>query len=160
MDPIQHCDQLVGEERACSLAFLWFFTVCLGWFALPLGVIGRLYSGPSCSKLTMSLVNLRRVIRKYAEFFCWKNVSSFCTAKAAHIFSAKNIRILYIESTKTVNKMTLNKLVKLTTLWKTGPCTVHSNFSGWNTKTYLYNFDPLKPHFYIVKLGFTGVHYC
>ena len=34
---------------------------------------------------------------------------------------------------------------------------------NWNTKpsitkTYLYNFDPLKPHFYIVKLGFTGVY--
>ena len=26
------------------------------------------------------------------------------------------------------------------------------------TKTYLYNFDPHKPHFYIVKLGFTGVY--
>ena len=26
------------------------------------------------------------------------------------------------------------------------------------TKTYLYNFDPFKPHFYIVKLGFTGVY--
>ena len=26
------------------------------------------------------------------------------------------------------------------------------------TKTYLYNFDPLKPHFYIVKLGFTGIN--
>ena len=26
------------------------------------------------------------------------------------------------------------------------------------TKTYLYNFDPLKPHFYVVKLGFTGVY--
>ena len=25
------------------------------------------------------------------------------------------------------------------------------------TKTYLYNFDSLKPHFYIVKLGFTWV---
>ena len=25
------------------------------------------------------------------------------------------------------------------------------------TKTHLYIFDPLKPHFYIVKLGFTGV---
>ena len=25
------------------------------------------------------------------------------------------------------------------------------------TKTCLYNFDPLKPHFYIVKLGFVGV---
>ena len=24
-------------------------------------------------------------------------------------------------------------------------------------KICLYNFDPLKPHFYIVKLGFTGV---
>ena len=26
------------------------------------------------------------------------------------------------------------------------------------TKTCLFNFDPLKPHFYIVKLGFTGVY--
>ena len=25
-------------------------------------------------------------------------------------------------------------------------------------KTYLYNFDPLKPHFYTIKLGFTGVY--
>ena len=26
------------------------------------------------------------------------------------------------------------------------------------TKTYLYNFDPLKLHFYLVKLGFIGVY--
>ena len=26
------------------------------------------------------------------------------------------------------------------------------------TKTRLYNFDPLKPHFYIVKLGFTRAY--
>ena len=26
------------------------------------------------------------------------------------------------------------------------------------TKICLYNFDPLKPHFYIVKLGFVGVY--
>ena len=26
------------------------------------------------------------------------------------------------------------------------------------TKTRLYNFDPLKPHFYVIKLGFTGVY--
>ena len=61
------------------------------------------------------------MIRKYAEIFCWKNVSSFCSAKATHIFSAKNIRILYIESAKTLNEITLNELVKLTTLWTTGP---------------------------------------
>ena len=53
------------------------------------------------------------MICKYAEIFCWKNVSSFCTAKATHIFSAKNIRILYIESAKTVNEMTLNDLHRL-----------------------------------------------
>ena len=47
------------------------------------------------------------------KFFAEKNVSSFCTAK--------NIRKLYIESAKTVNEMTLNKLVKLKTLWTTGP---------------------------------------
>ena len=69
------------------------------------------------------------MIHKYAEIFCWKNVSSFCSAKATHIFSAKNIRILCIESAKTVNEMTLNELVKLTTLWTTGPrSAVHSAF--------------------------------
>ena len=26
------------------------------------------------------------------------------------------------------------------------------------TKTCLYNFDPLKPHFYTLKLGFTGIY--
>ena len=26
------------------------------------------------------------------------------------------------------------------------------------TKTCLYNVDPLNPHFYIVKVGFTGVY--
>ena len=33
-----------------------------------------------------------------------------------------------------------------------------NDFSIIITKTYLYNFDPLEPHFYIVKLGFTGVY--
>ena len=88
-------------------------------------------------------------IKWYANmliFFCWKNVSSFCSAKATHIFSAKNIRILHIKSAKTVNKMTLNELVKLTMLWTTGPCTstdavwslfaLHSDDSqGLNTST-------------------------
>ena len=33
----------------------------------------------------------------------------------------------------------------------------HDRYEGI-TKTPLYNFDPIKPHFYIVKLGFTGVY--
>ena len=32
------------------------------------------------------------------------------------------------------------------------------NWACCITKTYLYNFDPLKPHFYTVKLGFAGVY--
>ena len=31
---------------------------------------------------------------------------------------------MYIESAKTVNEMTLNELVKLTTIWTTGPSTL------------------------------------
>ena len=36
--------------------------------------------------------------------------------------------------------------------------TVSSDKNPNITKTRLYNFDPLKPHFYIVKLGFAGVY--
>ena len=35
---------------------------------------------------------------------------------------------------------------------------VYSSRRVFIKKSYLYNFDPLKPHFYIVKLGFTGVY--
>ena len=35
---------------------------------------------------------------------------------------------------------------------------LNDNVTQCITKTCLYNFDPLKPHFYIVKLGFTGVY--
>ena len=103
-------------------------------------------------KLTTSLVNdsLKLTLRdtQICWIFCWKNVSSFCSAKATHIFSAKNIRILYIESAKTVNEMTLNELVKLTMLfWTTGPCittkttTMHVPLNGNNR-------FPVSPIFY------------
>ena len=78
------------------------------------------------------------MIRKFAEIFCWKNVSSFCIAKATHIFSAKNIILLYIESAKTVNEMTLNELVKLTTLWTTGP-RIHPYREYGNVSTFQLN---------------------
>ena len=35
---------------------------------------------------------------------------------------------------------------------------ITSGISVLITKTCLYNLDPLKPHFYVVKLGFTGVY--
>ena len=45
----------------------------------------------------------------------------FLQCKSYSHFFSKNVRILCIESAKTVNEMTLNELVKLTTLWTTGP---------------------------------------
>ena len=85
-----------------------------------IGINAVWHPGPSCSKLTMSLVNdslkfTSSDTQIYSKFLL-KNVSSFCSAKATHIFSAKNIRILCIESANTVNEMTLNELVKLTML--------------------------------------------
>ena len=50
------------------------------------------------------------------KFFAEKMCVAFAVQKLLTFFSAKNIRILYIESAKTVNEMTLNELVKLTTL--------------------------------------------
>ena len=35
---------------------------------------------------------------------------------------------------------------------------VEISFDTYITKICLYNIDPLKPHFNIVKLGFTGVY--
>ena len=54
------------------------------------------------------------------KFFAEKMWVAFAVQKLLTFFN-KNIRILYIESDKTVNEMTLNELVKLTTLWTTGP---------------------------------------
>ena len=55
------------------------------------------------------------------KFFAEKMWVAFALQKLLTFFQQKNIIILYIESAKTVNEMTLNELVKLTTLWTTGP---------------------------------------
>ena len=58
-----------------------------------------------------------------------------------------------------------NKNIVLITLWNHVKVLIRrislkyiQRIPHFITKTCLYNFDPLKPHFYIVKLGFTGVH--
>ena len=55
------------------------------------------------------------------KFFAEKMWVAFAVQKLLTFFQQKHFRILYIESAKTVNEMTLNELVKLTTLWTTGP---------------------------------------
>ena len=81
---------------------------------------------PSCSNLTMLFVNDSLKFTSSDTQICWyffaeKMWVAFAPQKLLTFFQQKNIRILYIESAKTVNEMTLNELVKLTTLWKIGP---------------------------------------
>ena len=54
------------------------------------------------------------------KFFAEKMWVAFAFQKLLTFFQQKNIIILYIESAKTVNEMTVYELVKLTTLWTTG----------------------------------------
>ena len=84
------------------------------------------YPGFSCSKLTMSLVNDSLKFTSSNTQICWnvllkKMWVAFAVQKLLTFFQQKNFRILYIESAKTVNEITLNEFVKLTTLWTTGP---------------------------------------
>ena len=90
-------------------------------------------SGPSCSKLTTSLVNDSFKFTSSDTQICWNYLLKKMW-KATYFFSAKHFRILYIESAKTVNEMTLNELVKLTTLSTTGPC----SWSTWFTLAFLF----------------------
>ena len=79
-------------------------------------------SGPSCSKVTMSLVNvslkLCLLIMAYTLYFCWKNVNST-------FFQQKHFLIRYV-CTRTVNILTTNEPVKLMMIWTTGPCSTVS----------------------------------
>ena len=57
----------------------------------------NLISGPGCSKLTTSLVNVslkfQTLISNICQYFLLQNVRSFCSAKASLIFSTKNISV-------------------------------------------------------------------
>ena len=64
-----------------------------------------------------------------------------CAGWSGPALSANCIRALFVRYASDLYSQTLD--------WET---------SIDITKTCLYNVDPLKPHFYIVKLGFTGVY--
>ena len=79
------------------------------------------------------------------------------------IFSTWHIKIFFLTFPRKqdlrfhANCLCWRQFVPLETI-----CMKYQVLFSWKkediTKTYLYNFDPFKPHFYIVKLGFTGVY--
>ena len=71
------------------------------------------------------------------------------------------ISVLYRYISMHVHMQQRNELHScLVKMWKTTLlyCYAGRRSSDFITKTRLYNFDPLKPHFYTVKLRFTGAY--
>ena len=95
--------------------------------------IKKKISEPSWSKLIVIKISVLKY-GKYIDIFCWKSVSSFCIAKATHIFAAKIINVFENTLATTVNEFVINKLVKVAMLWTTGPCTfrLEKKFFVWS----------------------------
>ena len=85
------------------------------------------HSGPSCSKLTTSLVNVSLkfqtlILQIHCYFLlkkcenplhCKKNVRILCTAKDSHIFSTKNNSVFVTLADICLTNLCLNDIVKL-----------------------------------------------
>ena len=73
----------------------------------------------------MSLVNVwlnfQKLISQICQYFCRKNVRSFCNAKASLTFSTKNFSVFGYKVVRHLTSWPLKELVKLTMLWTTGP---------------------------------------
>ena len=117
--------------------------------------------------------------KKFYNLGAWSTYHTICHGKKCimslklHIqcyFFFQNVMIcFYGEIQKIPHLCNCEKGV----LHSMGLCILQSNLSGWNsfgtieicsrylkfiTKTCLYDVDPIKPHFYIIKFGFTGVY--
>ena len=69
---------------------------------------------------------------------------------------------IYNEVTRTVTRIYIHLMSYFMCTFVVYTCVSHKAYLAGRqmliTKTCLYNFNPLKPHFYIVKPGFTGVY--
>ena len=87
--------------------------------------------------------------------------------KTSEISSMSNLFASFRKTQSKLNKLTDDK-IKQRLFQKSRGCNSKINevlkilriqpSQPYITKTCLYNSDPLKPHFYIVKQGFTGVN--
>ena len=64
------------------------------------------------------------------EFLAEKKWVAFAVQKLLTFFQQKLSEYCILYIAKTVNEMTLNELVKLTTLWTTGPCMFRNMFQN------------------------------
>ena len=111
-------------------------------------------TGPSCSKLTKSLVNIplnfQQLISQICQHFWWKKLRSFSNS-----FN-KNISAFGYKVIKHLTSWPLNELVKLTMLWTTGPSSsvdyihhfiVKTKMSKVKKKNIVQHLDQIQPKF-------------
>ena len=92
---------------------------------VPTVLLDELRPGPSCSKLTTSLVNVSlkfpKLISEICRYFLLKNCEKLLQCKSLSHFFNKNINVFGYKVIKHLRSWPLNELVKLTMLWTTGP---------------------------------------
>ena len=91
-----------------------------------MSTISRWTSGPGCSKLTTSLVNvslnLQTLISQICQFFFVEKMwEAFAMQKLLSFFSTKNFSVFGYKVVKHLTTWPFNKIIKLTMLWTTGP---------------------------------------
>ena len=117
--------------------------------SLPSGICGHWWLRSACAT-AQSHQGLLCPLTDWLDTTEFKNGEQRLRCNIAHAQDGLNPGILRMHFSLSV------VLIKVDML-----NTFRSSKDGWMnfiTKTCLYNFDPLKPHFYIVKLGFTGVY--
>ena len=83
----------------------------------------------TCTSLRMKILNLDQTVQNRSLYREITQLHNTCTA---HLQSKQHTTLIHYANTVL--------------------------YSLYITKTCLYKFGPLQPHFYIVKLGFTGVY--
>ena len=86
-----------GLGQTHKISFSWKILDKFDQFGIQGPVVQRAVSLTSLLRIILLTV-LVDSIHNTLDNFCWKNVSSFCTAKATHIFSAKNFSIFVYHS--------------------------------------------------------------
>ena len=110
-----------------------------------------LHSTPDLEDVDQVVQNLTKLLANVAlKFLSWNVILLYKIDLEIWQIHWYFVNVFENTLATAVNEFVISEFVKLTMLWTTEPriCI---------TKTYLYNFDPLEPHFYIEKLGFTGV---
>ena len=130
-------------------------------FVMLVSVAKKTYFFSICHS-EANMHSIDNVFVKYIPASTWQNVSSGMCIQWRVNVSAQSDQSLRCPHEETLHPW-LPKVRPMNILIRLREC------AGWSEsslgahvliikETRLYNVDPLKPHFYIVKLGFTGVH--